>query len=1111
MAILAAGLWMIRLPLAEMTIRGALAQRGLGASFQLIQLDFSSATLANFAIGDPSRPDLALPLAEASWSWAGVSPRLETLRLVRPSLRLSVNQAGAVSAGALRNIRPGERGGARPVVPRVRLTIEQGEVLIDAPFGPLRAELVASGVIGQDFAALARIAETSHQGAAFALDSGRAEFSATAAGDLLSMRFAARSRAMVWNGARVGPAQIEAAAETPLDLATLTGSAAWRIAAITSEHNSAAGIAGAANTSLTFSETELTPATWQAEARLSLLRGAQREMRLENGELRANLNGANGQGAMTWSVTAANAQGLGVRAAQPIATGEIEFTGPGAFNGAAQLRLTNAALTPNAQQSIRNALPNISGSPIGPTLAQAENAIDRAADRFDLAIPLTLTHTEGVTRIVAAQPIEARAATGARVRVAALRPGAPALAMQWPGSTLTGAAAIDLEGGSVPRATLLFDTIAWAPTTGFDSDGSLSIGDWSANGARIAARELTMSIAAPLGQRGQLDLVGPVIITGPLGDGEVRDMAIDLDLAVQWGQGWRVAPNRSCLPVRMAGMDAAGLSFQGGAFSLCAGPGGAIASADANGRWGDGFIITGLNLNGRMAGEAAQPARLSSSRITGRFSGGGDAIQLNIEAAAPSFSVDMAPDRTIDVVGQSMTALARFGGGAWRVDGAFDLGRLDDPGLPGQVSAIHGNWSATPQDDGVLIRVDAAEAALTARPASAEDERPLFNPMQLSGVNAEMRNGAINAQGALLLNDQARNLASFTARHDIESGAGGAVFTADAIQFGDALQPYEISELARGVVENVRGPAAGVAEITWDKEGVRGAGRVRLDGVSLALATIPVIENVRGEIVFDDLFALTTPPGQNVTVGLVNPGIAVANGRIRFQLLGEQRVAVESAEFDFASGILALEPTTITLGAEEANVRLLLRNVDAANLLATLNIPDLQATGTIEGSFPLRLARNTAFVTDGELYAAPGGGVIQYVGNAGQDATGAARIAFDALRNFDYDNLRITLNGDISGEVVSSIQFTGENSGRSVDISELAPIPGVGRVTARGVPFAFNVNVTAPFRRLAQTAAGFANPRDIISEVVVTPIPPDALPENQGENPNPAANQTPDQ
>jgi hypothetical protein len=177
-----------------------------------------------------------------------------------------------------------------------------------------------------------------------------------------------------------------------------------------------------------------------------------------------------------------------------------------------------------------------------------------------------------------------------------------------------------------------------------------------------------------------------------------------------------------------------------------------------------------------------------------------------------------------------------------------------------------------------------------------------------------------------------------------------------------------------------------------------------------------------------------------------------------------------------------MAPTTITLGADETRFELRLRDVDAAALLATLNIPDLAATGRVEGEFPLLLTRRTAFIENGELRAQPGGGIISYTGNAGQSATGPARIAFDALRSFNYDDLTLTLNGDLNGEVISSIVFSGENSGRPVDLGPIAPIPGVGRVTVRGVPFDFNVRVTAPFRRLAQTAASITNPGSLINQ-----------------------------
>ena len=362
-----------------------------------------------------------------------------------------------------------------------------------------------------------------------------------------------------------------------------------------------------------------------------------------------------------------------------------------------------------------------------------------------------------------------------------------------------------------------------------------------------------------------------------------------------------------------------------------------------------------------------------------------------------------------------------------------------------------------------------------------------------------MRDGEISAAGAILLEERSRQLARFNARHSIDQGAGAATVNAESIVFGPDLQPFEITERARGMIEAVRGQIAVAADITWTREQVLGAGRVRIDGVSLATSTIPIVNDVRGEVFFDDLFELTTPPSQHVTVGELNPGIAVRNGRVGFQLLRDReagqdhRVAIEEAEFDFASGSLGLTPTIITLGADETEFLLTLRNVQAAELLSALNIPDVTATGQIEGSFPLTLTRRSALVNGGVLRAQGEGGVISYTGDAGADATGVSRLAFDALRRFNYDSLHLTLDGDLNGDVVSSIEFSGRNSGQPVDLGPVAPVPGLGRVTVRGVPFQFNVRVEAPFRRLAQTAATITDPGALINRSRgEEPVDPDA-------------------
>ena len=128
------------------------------------------------------------------------------------------------------------------------------------------------------------------------------------------------------------------------------------------------------------------------------------------------------------------------------------------------------------------------------------------------------------------------------------------------------------------------------------------------------------------------------------------------------------------------------------------------------------------------------------------------------------------------------------------------------------------------------------------------------------------------------------------------------------------------------------------------------------------------------------------------------------------------------------------------------------------------------------------------------MLRATGGGRIAYTGQAGESTEGVTRVAFDALRDFRYDELGLTLNGDLNGEVVSDIHFTGENVGEPIDLSPVASLPGLGRVTMLGVPFRFNVKVTAPFRRLADTAATIIDPGSLINRRAQPPeeVDPDA-------------------
>src|SRR6185295_187126 len=119
-----------------------------------------------------------------------------------------------------------------------------------------------------------------------------------------------------------------------------------------------------------------------------------------------------------------------------------------------------------------------------------------------------------------------------------------------------------------------------------------------------------------------------------------------LDIGIVWDAGWRIVANSQCIPIRLGGLDAAGLSFESGRFGLCA-TNGALAAADARGNLGGGFRIQSLALSGHMAGPQGQPARLRAAVVTGQFHGTSDQAQLSVVASTPSLVIDVAPDRVL--------------------------------------------------------------------------------------------------------------------------------------------------------------------------------------------------------------------------------------------------------------------------------------------------------------------------------------------------------------------------------------------------------------------------------------------------------------------------------
>jgi translocation and assembly module TamB len=232
---------------------------------------------------------------------------------------------------------------------------------------------------------------------------------------------------------------------------------------------------------------------------------------------------------------------------------------------------------------------------------------------------------------------------------------------------------------------------------------------------------------------------------------------------------------------------------------------------------------------------------------------------------------------------------------------------------------------------------------------------------------------------------------------------------------------------------------------------------------------------VAGEIHFTDLLNMESAPGQIATVKSVNPGVAVTNGTVRYQLLPGARINIERGDWPFAGGTLALEPTLLDFDvAQQRRLTFRVTAVDAGQFLQQFDFKNLNATGIFDGTLPMIFDQSGGRIEDGRLKVRAGGGTIAYLGEITEKDVGFwGNLAFQALRSLRYRDLDIVMNGPLSGEVITEVHFAGISQGAGAKRNFLLD-------RLQKLPFIFNVRIKAPFRSLIDSAQSFYDPRRLI-------------------------------
>jgi hypothetical protein len=366
---------------------------------------------------------------------------------------------------------------------------------------------------------------------------------------------------------------------------------------------------------------------------------------------------------------------------------------------------------------------------------------------------------------------------------------------------------------------------------------------------------------------------------------------------------------------------------------------------------------------------------------------------------------------------------------------------------------------------------------------------PRFMPFKLAGT-ATLAGDKVNADGILQdRGEQAR--VRLAATHDLKSGRGSAEAVTDPpIAFApDGAQPQRLVPLLRGKLTSVDGIVAGEARASWGDGPLAGTATIEITSLG-AQTPVAVLAGLDGKLSFASLLPPATAPRQKLTLASLDVGLPLQNGVAELTLRPDGKLAIHALGWPWAGGRIHLEDEVVDPTAETITLTLRVDDVDLAELVKLVENEELQATGRVDGTIPVEIVGDTVFIRQARL-TSTGGGTLRYGSEAGAAVleTGGegSELLANALKDFRYDSLVLTLDGKTAGELDLAMQ-----------------IRGFSPEVYSGSPVELNLSVGgALLEMLQQGLAGYRIPDNIVRQLrgETDDAPQDVA--RPGDNPGP--------
>ena len=746
------------------------------------------------------------------------------------------------------------------------------------------------------------------------------------------------------------------------------------------------------------------------------------------------------------------------------AAGQMDWSEEEGAGFSGQVSASNAALDDSLADGALKAV--VLPAPLSAHGESLRAALRRALADFSAASRVTVRSGGEGLRIGADEEATLTAASGLSLKVTS-HEEKPWLSLAPGQVSLSGNVA--LKGGGAPGLeadikSLALDTDGLSVTA-----GSVRLSPWTVDRVRFGADVSSLMLTKGTDTLAA-NATGSLSLSGPVFGLDLASSRLSGDIQVtQDARGLMVEPvSQPCLLFETQGVGLGGVEFQPITQKLCAKSGvfmkpslgqaaGAATLGDVAWPFASKSVAGTLSL--RNAGLDWSP----KNGFAFTLSSPGLSLPLDIDTR--SLTIDAASPRV---------SLATAKGQLPRLSVTLGDTVLGGTLIPARVSA-----------DGItfggVIGPGGLSGDFAGRSVLIRDFRddPVYQPL-VSDLTARMDEWQLALTGPLRLEANSLRVGDIRADINMLSLDGTAHVETRALDFRvGGLQPVMLSERLRGVYTSAAGQMEAESDVVITGGHISGTADVTVSNFGFQTTRLGRVSNVNGHVQFADLFSLTTAPTQVLTIGSMDPGVPLTDGRIAFRLLEGSDLAVESAAFPFAGGTLALAPFNWTLGADTQHVEVTADAVDLAELVRTLKLPKIEAEGTVSGRFPIDVERTKVLIRNARLFADEGGGRLAYTGDAADSAAKSdanVRMAFEALKDFDFTVLEVGLDGNVADRVTITLKLAGKSRN---DISY-----GNSAHIVRGQPFEFNIGIDTALAELFRSSQYYSNQQKLTDFVV---------------------------